>query len=58
MFTIELLFCLFQDFAIYKSGVYSHITGDVMGGHAVKLIGWGTTDSGEDYWVIMASLRS
>lgn len=22
-----------------------------MGGHAVKLIGWGTTDDGEDYWV-------
>lgn len=58
MFTIELLFCSSQDFAIYKSGVYSHVTGDVMGGHAVKLIGWGTTDSGEDYWVTMASLRS
>jgi hypothetical protein len=22
-----------------------------MGGHAVKLIGWGTSDDGEDYWV-------
>lgn len=22
-----------------------------MGGHAVKLIGWGTSDTGEDYWV-------
>lgn len=22
-----------------------------MGGHAVKLIGWGTTESGDDYWV-------
>lgn len=22
-----------------------------MGGHAVKLIGWGTSDAGEDYWV-------
>ena len=40
-----------QDFAHYKSGVYKYITGDVMGGHAVKLIGWGTTDDGEDYWV-------
>lgn len=40
-----------QDFAHYKSGVYKHITGDVMGGHAVKLIGWGTSDDGEDYWV-------
>jgi cathepsin B len=22
-----------------------------MGGHAIKLIGWGTSDAGEDYWV-------
>lgn len=43
--------CWKQDFAYYKSGVYKHITGAAMGGHAVKLIGWGTTDEGEDYWV-------
>lgn len=52
MITLELWFPLFQDFAHYKSGVYSHITGDEMGGHAVKLIGWGTSDDGVDYWVI------
>ena len=40
-----------QDFAHYKSGVYKHVTGDALGGHAVKLIGWGTSDDGEDYWV-------
>ena len=40
-----------QDFAHYKSGVYKHMTGDVLGGHAVKLIGWGTNEDGEDYWV-------
>jgi cathepsin B len=37
--------------AHYKTGVYKHITGGVVGGHAVKLIGWGTSDAGEDYWV-------
>lgn len=41
-----------KDFAHYKSGVYKHITGGVMGGHAVKLIGWGTSDAGEDYWLL------
>lgn len=40
-----------QDFAHYQSGVYKHVTGEEMGGHAVKLIGWGTSDEGEDYWV-------
>ncbi|KAJ8431402.1 hypothetical protein Cgig2_004434 [Carnegiea gigantea] len=39
-----------SDFAHYKSGVYKHVTGDYLGGHAVKLIGWGTTADGEDYW--------
>lgn len=43
--------CLEQDFAHYKSGVYKHVTGDALGGHAVKLIGWGTSEDGEDYWV-------
>ena len=44
-------FYILQDFAHYKSGIYKHITGDVMGGHAVKLIGWGTSEDGVDYWV-------
>nr|DAD32875.1 TPA_asm: hypothetical protein HUJ06_011726 [Nelumbo nucifera] len=49
---VEVSFTVYEDFAHYKSGVYKHITGDVMGGHAVKLIGWGTTDDGEDYWLL------
>nr|XP_048336814.1 cathepsin B-like protease 3 isoform X1 [Ziziphus jujuba var. spinosa] len=49
---VEVSFTVYEDFAHYKSGVYKHITGDVMGGHAVKLIGWGTTDAGEDYWLL------
>lgn len=44
---------ILQDFAHYKSGVYKHVTSGVMGGHAVKLIGWGTSDDGEDYWVCL-----
>ncbi|KAK3445750.1 hypothetical protein EUGRSUZ_A00982 [Eucalyptus grandis] len=49
---VEVSFTVYEDFAHYKSGVYKHVTGDVLGGHAVKLIGWGTTDDGEDYWLI------
>ncbi|GAB2234624.1 hypothetical protein Droror1_Dr00003881 [Drosera rotundifolia] len=49
---VEVAFTVYEDFAYYKSGVYKHITGEVLGGHAVKLIGWGTTADGEDYWLI------
>ncbi|CAI9094914.1 OLC1v1030745C1 [Oldenlandia corymbosa var. corymbosa] len=49
---VEVAFTVYEDFAHYKSGVYKHTTGDVMGGHAVKLIGWGTTSEGQDYWLL------
>ena len=51
LFAFVLINLCEQDFAHYKSGVYKHLTGEEMGGHAVKLIGWGTSDEGEDYWV-------
>ncbi|MED6109873.1 Cathepsin B-like protease 2 [Stylosanthes scabra] len=49
---VEVSFTVYEDFAYYKSGVYKHITGVELGGHAVKLIGWGTSDDGEDYWLL------
>ncbi|XP_039011479.1 cathepsin B-like protease 3 isoform X2 [Hibiscus syriacus] len=49
---VEVSFTVYEDFAHYKSGVYKHVTGGIMGGHAVKLIGWGTSDDGEDYWLL------
>ncbi|XP_022932733.1 cathepsin B-like protease 2 [Cucurbita moschata] len=49
---VEVDFTVYEDFAHYKSGVYKHIIGDELGGHAVKLIGWGTSDDGEDYWLL------
>ncbi|CAL8129785.1 unnamed protein product [Prunus armeniaca] len=49
---VEVAFTVYEDFAHYKSGVYRHIKGDALGGHAVKLIGWGTTNAGEDYWLL------
>ncbi|XP_068662704.1 cathepsin B-like protease 3 [Aristolochia californica] len=49
---VEVAFTVYEDFAHYKTGVYKHITGGVMGGHAVKLIGWGTSEEGEDYWLL------
>ncbi|GMI67249.1 hypothetical protein like AT4G01610 [Hibiscus trionum] len=49
---VQVSFTVYEDFAHYKSGVYKHVTGGVLGGHSVKLIGWGTSDEGEDYWLL------
>jgi len=34
-------FTVYEDFLAYKSGVYQHKTGSMLGGHSVKLLGWG-----------------
>lgn len=52
---VEVSFDVYEDFAHYKSGVYKHVTGEALGGHAVKLIGWGTSEDGEDYWLVANS---
>jgi len=51
---IEVAFTVYQDFLTYKSGVYSHKSGSQLGGHAVKMIGWGV-DGGVNYWTIANS---
>lgn len=43
-------FTVYSDFMDYSSGVYTQTSTTVDGGHAVKLIGWGT-DSNGLYWV-------
>lgn len=47
-------FTVYADFPTYRSGVYHHTTGGYLGGHAIKIIGWGTR-SGEDYWLVANS---
>ena len=34
----------------YSSGVYKHVRGGLLGGHAVKVIGWGI-DNEVQYWI-------
>ena len=36
------------------SGVYKHVKGSLLGGHAVKLLGWGV-ENGTDYWLLANS---
>lgn len=51
---VESAFTVFADFVHYKSGVYSHQTGQALGGHAIKVIGYGT-ENGTDYWLVQNS---
>jgi hypothetical protein len=45
---------VYADFLTYKSGVYQHKTGQFLGGHAVKIIGWGV-ENGVKYWLVANS---
>ena len=46
----EAVLTVYEDFLQYRSGVYQHVTGSVLGDHAVRLIGWGV-DNDVLYWL-------
>jgi len=48
---VEACFDVYEDFLSYKTGVYSHQTGDYLGGHCVKCLGWGVDANGDPYWL-------
>jgi cathepsin B len=47
---VETGFKVYQDFIQYKSGVYRHTSGGMLGGHAVEIVGWSFDQDGE-YWI-------
>jgi cathepsin B len=51
---IESAFTVYQDFMNYKSGVYIQHSDVEMGGHAIKVVGWGV-DNGVDYFIVYNS---
>jgi len=51
---VEGAFTVYADFLSYKSGVYQHTAGAELGGHAIKILGWGV-DSGVKYWIVANS---
>ena len=53
--SVEGTFTVYEDFGDYESGVYQHVTGSYLGGHAIKMIGWGVTEEGVKYWLIANS---
>lgn len=50
----EAAFQVYEDFLLYKNGVYQHTKGDFLGGHAIKIIGWGV-ENNVKYWLIVNS---
>uniref|UniRef100_A0A8C5A8E3 Cathepsin B n=1 Tax=Gadus morhua TaxID=8049 RepID=A0A8C5A8E3_GADMO len=47
---VEGAFTVYADFPLYKTGVYKHVSGEALGGHAIKILGWGVEDS-IPYWL-------
>ena len=43
----------YEDMYNYEGGVYEHTTGDLVGGHAMRIVGWGHNedDDGHLYWI-------
>jgi C1A family cysteine protease len=49
---IALGFYVYSDFAYYESGVYEYVWGDLVGGHAVLIVGW---DDAEECFIVKNS---
>ncbi|XP_042246759.1 cathepsin B-like [Thunnus maccoyii] len=54
---VEAAFSVYADFLLYKTGVYQHVTGEMLGGHAIKILGWGE-ENGTPYWLAANSWNS
>lgn len=52
--TLSVAMTVYEDFETYSSGVYQHKTGKNLGGHAIKMIGWGV-ENGTPYWLCVNS---
>ena len=50
----EASFTVYADFVNSKSGVYQHVEGDELGGHAVRIMGWGV-ENATPYWLLANS---
>jgi cathepsin B len=54
---VEAAIFVYSDLMSYTSGIYKQAWGSYVGGHAIKIIGWGV-QNGISYWVISNSWGS
>ncbi|GBP91395.1 Cathepsin B [Eumeta japonica] len=54
---VEAAFTVYSDLLNYKTGVYVHNEGSALGGHAIKILGWGVENDNK-YWLIANSWNS
>jgi C1A family cysteine protease len=56
---VETGFEVYEDFTSYKRGIYEYTEGYLLGGHAVKIIGWGKGKDARNkdinYWICQNS---
>lgn len=54
---VETGFTVYRDLMAYQGGVYTSDCSQQLGGHAVKIVGWGN-EGGRKYWIIANSWNS
>jgi hypothetical protein len=54
---VEVGFFVMADFMNYKSGIFHSTSEQTLGGHAVKIVGWGKEGT-EFYWIVQNSWGS
>jgi len=52
--TVSVALSVYEDFESYSSGIYKHVSGKYLGGHAIKMIGWGV-ENNTPYWICVNS---
>jgi len=51
---VEASLAIYEDFMVYTSGVYHHVSGKLLGYHSIKVLGYGV-DDGTKYWLVANS---
>ena len=45
---------IYRDFLTYGGGIYQHLEGEFVSGHAIEIVGWGE-ENNIKYWIITNS---